>query len=274
MLSHLILSLLDTGAPLLPINGKVPAIKRWRAGASRDPSVLEDYRRQFGSHIGFGWALTLGIVVTDSDESHGQHGLLDFQRLDGRNPREVETPTATSPTGGLHHYWATGGHAYRNVRLPGTAVDIKTVGGFVAVPDVIDNIGNGRTWLRAPWDMPMALAPPWVDAALRQEPTRSPTETPDLPPSESDRDFAREALARACARIAFAPGGTQDSTRHRECFFIGLQVARGAIDRDEALAALVRAALAMPTYGLPWRDLERRVEKSLAAGENHAEVAS
>jgi hypothetical protein len=267
VLSDLITNLLDHGHRLIPIDGhKVPLIKGWPTLASCDRSAVENWRRQW-PYCGFGWALPAAIVVTDLDMKCGQNGIADFQHLDGRDPHEVVTPTSTSPTGGLHLAWAAGHRSFKNIRLVYTAIDIKTAGGFVGVPDVINGTGNGREWLRPPWSTPPLPAPAWLDQALKETPTRKSAATPDLPPSEYDEEFAREALARAVARIAFAPHGQQDDTRHRECFFIGSLVKQGVLDRNEALAALKRAALAMPTYGRPWSRLEERVEKSLAAGE-------
>ena len=270
VLSDLILNLLDLGHRLFPIDGrKVPMIKGWLVRATCSRAGLEAWRRQW-PYCGFGWALPPTIVVTDLDMKVGENGVADFMRLDGRDSRDIATPTSTSPAGGLHLAWSAGESSFKNVRIPGTAIDIKTAGGFVGVPDIIDGTGNGREWLRPPWSTPLLPAPAWLDNALKWQPTLSPAEQPDLPPLEYDEKFAREALARACIRIAYAPCGEQDNTRNAESFFIGLLVGRGVLDRDEALAALTRAALAMPTYGKPWRDLEERVEKSLEAGERAA----
>jgi hypothetical protein len=267
MLSDLILNLLDLGHRLFPIDGrKVPMIKGWQVLATCSRAALEAWRQQW-PYCGLGWALPPDVVVTDLDMKVGENGVGDFVRLDGRDPRDIATPTSTSPTGGLHLAWAAGDRSFKNIRLAHTAIDIKTAGGFVGVPDVINGTGNGREWLRPPWSTPPLPAPAWLDAALRWEQSRSPAATADLPPPEYDAEFAREALARAATRIAFAPRGDQDNTRHRECFFIGLLVKQGVLDRGEALGALTRAALAMPTYGSPWRGLEERVEKSLEAGE-------
>jgi hypothetical protein len=270
VLSSLIRNLAATGADLFAIHGKVPAFPGWQAGASCDPVVLEGQRQRFGAHCGFGWALTPGIVVSDSDESRNQRGLDDFKRLDGRDPRDIATPTATSPTGGLHNLWATGGRSFKNIRIKGTAIDIKTVGGFIVVPDVIDGIGNGREWLpgRAPWEMPLAPAPAWMDEALRRETIRSPAAVPapDGPPSDEERGQARAMLKRACDRIREASCGERDTTRHRECFTVGGLVGRGDLDEAEAFEALLAAAREMQARGHGWHDLERRVAASLAAG--------
>jgi hypothetical protein len=277
MLSHLIHNLLCHGCRLIPLNGKIPRIPDWPMCASNNPLDLEGWRRQFGRYSGFGLCLTADMVVTDLDMKVGENGVGDFMRLDGRDPRDITTPTATSPTGGLHLYWATSGRRFKNIRIPGTSIDVKCIGGQVAVPDEIDGYGNGREWLpgQALWEIPPAPAPAWLNAALkREEETRSSAEAPDLPPSEYDQEFARAALVRACVRIVRAPNGEQDRTRNAECFFIGILVGRGTLDEAEALAALVRATKAMPVYRDPWRDLERRVRNSFKAGLRKAEATS
>jgi hypothetical protein len=95
----------------------------------------------------------------------------------------------------------------------------------------------------------------------------------DLPPLPDDPralEFARVALGRACMRIAQAPNGSQDATRNRETFYIGILVGRGILAGAEAYDALLRAAQAMPAHAAPWRNLEERTRLSFEAGMNNA----
>jgi hypothetical protein len=77
--------------------------------------------------------------------------------------------------------------------------------------------------------------------------------------------YIKAALERACAAIRAASNGAQEKTLHREAYSLG-----GLIGPDlaegEALAALLCAAKAMPTYGEPWRDIERKLRRSLNRG--------
>jgi hypothetical protein len=269
-LSPLTLRYVELGWDLFPVAGKHPMVEDWPTVATTDIGTLEGWVRRW-PYRQWGRALSPDTVVADPDMHVGENGIADLLRLDGRDPRDVETPTATTPSGGLHILFASNGWRYKNGRIAGTAIDVKANVGFIVLPETYpDGSTNGREWLRKPWDTPLASAPPWMDVATRREPTSSPAEAPDFPLPEYDENFARAALVRACIRIAYAPCGEQDNTRNAESFFIGLLVGRGLLDRDEALAALTRAALAMPTYGKPWRDLEKRVEKSLEAGERVA----
>jgi hypothetical protein len=276
VLSHLTLSALNYGCRLLPVGAhKRPLIKNCLERASNDPAVVGEWPRQFGRFVQYAWALPATIVVADADESRNQRGLGDLERLAGCSPFAIATAMARSPTGGGHFIYAAGGRRYKtNVRLPGSAIDIKTLGGYIVVPDVYsDGTSNGREWLRAPWEAPLLPAPAWLNAVLkREEETRSPAERLDLPLSECDRQDARAELGRACVRIVRAECGRQDITRNAQCFFIGQLVEAGALSFDEAYSALLAAAEAMPTYraGDPWHGLERKVERSLRAGMGEA----
>jgi hypothetical protein len=259
----------EHGMLVCPVRAnKTPLTLRGSKDATTNPAQITAWWRQW-PHCDWAWALPASVVVVDIDVKGGRNGYADFERLAGCDPRDVDAPAATTPSGGLQLFYAAA-KPYRNcVAINGTGLDTRTKGGYVLLP--LDD--NGREYLRPLLGATLPPAPPWLDVALRREETRSPAEDPDLPPSGYDEKFAREALARACTRIGFAPRGSQDATRNAECFFIGLLVGRGALDRDVALAALKRAALAMPTYGKPWRNLEERTEKSLEAGVRHAEVA-
>jgi hypothetical protein len=269
MVSRLIEHLADCRADLFPIDEgrKLPMIKGWQALATSNRAALEAWRRQW-PHCGFGWALSAEIVITDLDMSRGQNGIADFQRLDGRDPRSLETPTSSTPKGGLHVAWAAGGRSFLNKRLSGTAIDFKCKGGFIGVPDEIDGIGNGRWWLpgKAPWEVPLAPAPSWLDAALRKPPPA--TIGIAAPPSgdASVRSRGRAALVRACERIVNAPCGEQHSTLNREVYSIGGRIGRGDLTEEEALPVLLAAAQAMPAYTTPWHDFAQEIADTLAAG--------
>jgi hypothetical protein len=212
------------------------------------------------------WALPPAVVVVDLDEKHGKHGIADFIRLEGCSPRDVMTPMATTPTGGLQLFYAAAGKLYQNkVAIDGTGVDTRTAGGYVVLPSA----GNGRARLKD-LSTTLAHAPDWLDAAAKREtpnilfhrPAPSASATP-----RSDRGLiGRTLLTRAVRLIMTAPQGEQEETRHRQSYLIGTLIAGGAVDYDVAYRALVAAANAMPAYGRPWRDLEEKVAASLARG--------
>jgi hypothetical protein len=145
-----------------------------------------------------------------------------------------------------------------------SGVDIRALGGYVVLPQP----GNGREWLRPLIGATLLLAPTWLDRTLKPAPLVLAQRAALAPPLSDPyaQKSALAALARACARIVTAHCGTQDATRHRECFFVGGLIGRGDLGYATAYAALLEAARAMPVYREPWRNLEERVARSLEAG--------
>jgi hypothetical protein len=254
----------DSGMSIFPVSAdKRPLVAHWREDASCDPAQIEAWRKRW-PHCDYAWALPGSVVVADADESNGQHGIADLERLSGRPLSAIATAVARTPTGGAHILFATEGRSYVNRRIPSTSVDIKSSGGYVVLPE--PDGSNGRSWLRPLLGATLLPAPAWLAPALRREPgpcsvhVRSPSDDPKA------RYAGRVALGQACARIVRAPNGEQDDTRNKETFYIGRLVKRGALTFEEAYDALLAAALAMPAHGDPWRELEKLVDRSLRAG--------
>jgi hypothetical protein len=96
-------------------------------------------------------AISPEIVVADTDMHVGENGIDDFIRLEGCDPREVVTPTALTPSGGVHNLFAANGRRYKNGRLPGAAICVKANVGFIALPEeYADGTTNGRQWRDCP----------------------------------------------------------------------------------------------------------------------------
>ena len=245
---------------------KKPIVLHWREDATRDPAVIDGWWRKH-PHADVAVALDADMVVADADMSHGQRGLADIERLAGMTIDNIAAPCAITPSGGAHFYFRAAGRCYRNVRIPGTAIDVKSEGGYVVAP----GFNNGREWRRPLWSMPRPRGAAWLDHALKGPPqTLAPRAALISPPSDPHaRKKALASLGQACATIVAAPCGEQDDTRHRQCFYIGGLVARGDLDYQAAYGALLEAARAMPTYRSSWRNLEERVARSIAAGMDH-----
>ena len=120
------------------------------------------------------------------------------------------TPSASTPSGGMHLFYEAP-KAYRNrVAIEGTAIDIRAEGGYVILP----GHKNGRRWINKLRTTPLAPAPAWLDIALKE--TLSASGFPCLPSSSSaplEREQALATLKRACARIIAAPEGAQEHIR-------------------------------------------------------------
>ena len=264
------------GLLIFPVNAnKKPLTTHGFKDATSDPATIEAWLQKW-PHCEFAWAVPAGVVVVDVDVKHGKNGYRDFERLAGCDPRDVPTPQATTPSGGLQLFYAAS-KPYKNaVAIDRTGIDTRAEGGYVVLPLP----GNGREWLRPLIGADGATEPLLLRsrrgatvAALRKAPSprRAAGLAPRsaLVPTSSDswaQKKALAALAQACARIVAAPCGAQDGTRHAQCFYIGGLIARGDLGYEEAYAALLGAARAMPVYRDPWRDLESRVARSLEAG--------
>jgi Bifunctional DNA primase/polymerase, N-terminal len=264
----------DAGLRILPVNAnKQPLTQHGFKDASSDPVVIEAWwlKWQFADPA---LAVPVGMVVVDLDTKNHKNGFVDFKDRAGCEPHDVMTPMATTPSGGLHIFFAAT-KSYKNaVAIGGTGIDIRAEGGYVVLPAM----GNGRQWLRQLIGLDGAMtslmaAPPWLDIALKKAPsTRMPlvlAPRAALAPPSSDpwaQKKAQAELEKACARIVAAPCGAQDSTRHAQCFYVGGLIARGDLGYEEAYASLLEAACAMPVYRDPWLNLEERVARSIEAG--------
>jgi hypothetical protein len=260
-----VLNYATQGMSVLPVDAKKDPLVRWRKGdvsqrATTNPVIIEGWWAEW-PYADCAWALPADVLVVDIDRKSGRDGYSDFKRLFGCDPREIETPMTTSPSGGLHLFYRAA-KSYKNVALiDGTGLDTRAEGGFAILPSP----NNGREWLRPFTGAPLLPAPDWFDRVQRD--TSGPPQ-PQQPlscdPYALER--GRTALERACARIVAAPNGTQEMTLNRECFSIGGWVGRGDVDYAEAHAALFAAALEMPAYAKPWTGLSERVDHSLEDG--------
>jgi hypothetical protein len=229
--------------------------------ATRDPDIVRAWWSRWPS-ADPAFAVPGCIVVVDIDRKNHRDGLRDFERLVGCDPLSIETPTATTPSGGLHLFFAATKPYKNKVAIDGTGIDTRAPGGYVILPSA----GNGREWLKS-LSTPLVLAPDWLDAAAKQEPPGLLFHRPAPIASRCSGDLSgRSLLMRAVRIIISAPRGNQEETRHRQSYYIGKLIAAGAVDYDVAYRALVAAANAMPAYDKPWRNLEQRVAASLARG--------
>ncbi len=86
--------------------------------------------------------------------------------------------------------------------------------------------------------------------------------------------YSQAALNHACAQIASASGGEQNTTLYRAAFSIGQLVGSGHMPVNPARAALIRAGLQMRAYSHPWQqhEIARQIDRGLAAGMDYPRV--
>jgi hypothetical protein len=255
---HWALAYAAHGLPIFPVAAnKEPLTKHGFKDASTDPGVIEALWARW-PHADPAWALPETVVVVDLDVKRGRNGLRDFERIAGRNPRAVTTPIASTPSGGLQLFFDADDRTYSNrVTIGGTAVDLRTIGGYVVLPAA----GNGREWVRRLSNTPMAPAPDWLACAVKRPPCQR--QRPAFGPAHSTIAFGM--LRRAGALIIAARRGERDDTRHRQCFLIGALIKDGALDYEVAYRALCACAREMEGAS-DWPDLDKRVEYSIKRG--------
>ena len=254
------------GWRVFPVRADKTPLVKWKEGASSDPAEIA---KMCAPHplADPARALDAATVVVDVDRQPGRNGFEQFRALAGVPVDDVPTLQATTPSGGRHLYFATLGRRYNNNRVPGTtAIDLKTIGGYVVLPAP----GNGRKWL-APLDTPLLSAFACFDSALKKEHLVVAPPSALIPWSPDDPWACRQALialGRACAKIVAAPCGARENTRHQQCFYIGGLIGRGDLDYATAYDALLAASRAV-AHVPPWRNLEDRVAASIAAGMDY-----
>jgi Bifunctional DNA primase/polymerase, N-terminal len=237
---------------------KKPLTEHGCLDATTDPDQIRAWWERW-RYAEIGWAVPACVVVVDLDRKPGADGLRDFFEHEGVEAEAVETPIAVTPSGGRHLVFDAKGAPYRNgVRVNGSAIDVRTSGGYVVLP----RSGNGRWWLK-PLSTPLAPAPAWL-----------PTKPTERPPGEA-KPFtgeapaaALEALQWACRAIETATNGAQETTLNNHCFHIGRRVGAGQLEAGPAIDALSAAAARMPVHRGPWRDLGAKVAHAVEDGMN------
>jgi hypothetical protein len=154
----------DHGLAILPVRpDKTPLTPHGLKDASTDPPALEKWWRAW-PYADPAWALPATVVVIDVDVKPGRNGYHGFKLLEGCDPRDVMTPTTSTPSGGIHLFYEAP-QAYRNrVAIEGTGIDVRAEGGYVILP----GHKNGRRWINKLRRTPLAPAPAWLDTALKE----------------------------------------------------------------------------------------------------------
>jgi hypothetical protein len=252
---------------------KIPLIRKWQLKATTALSIVDAWWRIW-PFAETACSLPASIAVLDIDIKRGRNGFRDFERLVGIPADQFVTPSASSPSGGLHLFCATGGKRYLNaIPIPGTEIDLKTRGGFVVLPGA----GNGRFWLpdkpNKPAPIPAAIATllkERPDEASRpngrENPPLAPLATPLTAFTGNPTRYGRAALERICADIRNASDSQQQAALSRG----GLKVRRLINERELPLSAMEQvraAALDMPSYDPrdPWtpRQIDKEINRAL-----------
>ena len=204
------------GLPVFPVKANKEPI--WDPGlglehgfkdATLDPELI---RRRWEKYpfADIGCAIPPSIVVLDLDRGDGEDGFRDFLTRAGQATDKIETPQASSVSGGVHLYLDANGRRFRNkIHFDGTAMDVRT--DCITLPSP----RSGREWLK-PLSLPMLPAPDWIPEDTVKE--RPPGERREV---AGETPYAVAARESACSNIANAPNKEQGDTLRRECYSIG-----------------------------------------------------
>lgn len=103
-----------------------------------------------------------GIFAIDVDPRHG--GDKTLAALEAKHGALPETVTARTGGGGRHLLFKHPGWRVKNNNSGkvGHGIDVKGDGGYIVAPPSIHETGVEYQWERAPADVPVAEAPPWL----------------------------------------------------------------------------------------------------------------
>jgi putative DNA primase/helicase len=253
------------GWPVFPCKAnKRPCTQHGFKEASIDSQVIESWWCRWPNAL-VGLPTGTHAYVLDVDRKHGNDGLNTLNALGFS--LWFETPTAQTPSGGLHAYFRPPEVPFGNTqgergRGIGPGLDWRALGGYI----IASSPGSGYRWdpVLGP-DTPLAEIP---EALLPKDPEPSEAERPT--PTAGLSPYAAAALADACRKIQGAPSGQQEATINGEAFSIGTLAASGAIPSEFARAELLWAAQQIRSYDSkrPWRaaEIRSKVERAFAAG--------
>ena len=175
-----------------PCRGKVPLLEDWPARATSDLDVIDELFAEYpGAAVGIATGAASGIVVVDVDDPEA-FGAFCHEHALNMPP----TPTATTPSGGIHYFFQhPGGTVPNRVRfVPGA--DLRGDGGQVIAPSQ-----SGRSWAPSltPDDVAPAPLPPVLLEALQARPTGTAPPIADEIPT-GQRNGALASLAGSMRR--------------------------------------------------------------------------
>jgi Bifunctional DNA primase/polymerase, N-terminal len=259
------------GWPVFPCDSRKRPLtdNGFKDATSDEGQVREWWARWPYALTGVPTGEAIGCVVLDVDTKHGVNG---FRTLDELNGAErPATPTALTPSGGAHFYFARPEGGLRNTagergRGIGPGLDWRGDGGYVIVPSP----GSGYRWGERhfgncqPLPVPAQLLPKITLAARTERPAQP------IPHAIGLSRYAEGALDTAARAIINAPDGEQEATLNGECFSIGTLAGAGGIPVDFARKVLLWAGRQMRDYNpaRPWLlgEVEFKVNRAFNDG--------
>ena len=244
----------ERGWPVFPLKPgqKVPAVKHGVKEATTDLATVDGWwGRMPDANIGMACGEASGLWVLDVDGQEGEQSLLSFGH------GFPSTLTQYTPSGGLHFVFRHIAGLGNTAGSIGSKLDSRGDGGYIVVAP--SQVG-GREYRWAGKAEPEAI-PGWLVTKLRKPVVeRKPIQ------ARERSGYVGKALSCEIAAVAGAVEGTRNHTLNRAAFNLGTLVGAGLLDREEARAGLLEAAVAS---GLPEGEATATVGRGLADGEAH-----
>lgn len=237
--------------------------KRWQAERA-DPATLRRWTSK-PHNIGIVTGTISGLVVLDLDNA---------EAIAEAEARGLPDTIAVNTGRGRHYYFRHPGGTVRNRVGIFPGADIRGDGGFVVGAGSVHPNGTTYSYENPPCFFDAAPLPQWLAKAI-EEPAKVKHEPEPKPESirqtgGGDHPYCIAALERECEAIRKAPNGAQESALNAAALKIGHYVGGGCLSHQVAAQALLRAALAMPSYDSrnTWkRDvLVRKIERAISDG--------
>lgn len=230
-------------------------IMKWSTEATTDEDILIAKHQWQPTALPALPISNLFLVIDADRHAGGADGVQALLDLAQGMPGQERWVGATTAGGGVHLYFQNrrGIQNSQSVLAPG--IDVKTAGGYIILPGSIRADGKIYAVTQGnPLCDPLEL-PPLPEtfatkllAAQDKGSSLGDDFVPGREATQRERRFYSSALARECTNIRNAGAGTWNNTLSRGAFTIFRMVAGGWGDRDEAVRAVLGAALdARPT---------------------------
>jgi hypothetical protein len=240
------------GVPVIPCvaGAKQPMTTHGFHDATTDPTQIETWwRRSPEANIGLPTGTTTGVVVVDVDVHPSGSGFGAFRRARAEGLLTGWGMVVSTPSGGLHVYFAAGEADQRSWQAPAQHVDFRGDGGYVVVPPSRVTAGGGTQ--------------PYIVKATAIDEARS-IDTDALrsfldPPRLTTRPMPTPDSGRQPDRLAAWVASRPEGSRNHGLFWAACEMAREGHPFRTSLELLGSAAI---TAGLSAAEAEATIRSA------------
>ncbi len=219
-----------------------------------------------------------GFWVLDLDGPEAEEDLAKLVAVNGPLPETVEQGTGKGRH--LCFAWDPEFEVRNSASKIGRGIDVRGNGGYIVLPPSIHPSGRQYAWTpgKSPRERAFVPAPRWLlQLACPPAPAASsePRQARTFERRGGTSKFGQATLATACARVAQAQPGQQQSALFGYAAFIGAYVAGGEIEEAQAREELIDAGLRMVATKGAWtrKEVESAVVRGMAKGAAHPKQA-